>query len=206
MFEFFAVLLLLVVLVGALCGLIAISQIGSLRAQLLQLQQQLKQFQGSARASDKNTITSAAANPATTFKSDASRIQSTLSDADSAAIATASNSTTASMLSPAEYSILQAPPEARAAAIAAAIANQSSADHKIASASTTQNSESPASEQLGWLSWLERQLIDRGMVWFGALALAFGGIFLVKHSLDAGWFSPALRIASGVLLGLGEKN
>ena len=203
MFEFFAVLLLLAVLVGAICGLIAISQISSLRLQLLQLQQQLKQFQGSAKAGDKNTITSVAVDPAATPKRDTSHTPSTLSDADSAAMATAHNFTTASVLSPAEYSILQAPPEARASAIAAAIANQSSADHKIASASTTQNSESPASVQLGWLSWLERQLIDRGMVWLGALALAFGGIFLVKHSLDAGWFSPALRITSGVLLGLG---
>jgi uncharacterized membrane protein len=50
--------------------------------------------------------------------------------------------------------------------------------------------------------WIEQQLIKRGMVWLGALALALGGIFLVKHSLDAGWLSPALRIASGMAFGL----
>ncbi|CAM5223952.1 DUF2339 domain-containing protein [Alishewanella longhuensis] len=203
MFEFLAVLLLLAVLVGALCGLVAISQISGLRAQLLQLQQQLKQLQGLATTSDKNTITSAAADPAATFKSDSSHIPSTLSDAESVALATTNNLTATTVLSPAEYSILQAPKEARAAAIAAAIANQSSAEHKVTSANAKHNNTARASEQLGWLSWLERQLIDRGMVWLGALALAFGGIFLVKHSLDAGWFSPVLRIASGVLLGLG---
>lgn len=51
-------------------------------------------------------------------------------------------------------------------------------------------------------SWIEQQLIKRGMVWVGALALALGGIFLVKHSLDAGWLSPALRSASGAVFGL----
>ena len=50
--------------------------------------------------------------------------------------------------------------------------------------------------------WIEQQLIKRGMVWVGALALALGGIFLVKHSLDAGWLSPALRSASGAVFGL----
>lgn len=50
--------------------------------------------------------------------------------------------------------------------------------------------------------WIEQQLIKRGMVWVGALALALGGIFLVKHSLDAGWLSPALRSASGAFFGL----
>ena len=50
--------------------------------------------------------------------------------------------------------------------------------------------------------WIEQQLIKRGMVWVGALALALGGIFLVKHSLDAGWLSPALRSASGAAFGL----
>lgn len=51
-------------------------------------------------------------------------------------------------------------------------------------------------------TWIEQQLIKRGMVWVGALALALGGIFLVKHSLDSGWLSPALRVASGLLFGL----
>lgn len=203
MFEFWAVLLLLAVLVGALCGLIAMTQLSSLRAQLQQLQQQLKQLQVLANTSNTNTFASAAADPTATSKSDFANITNLASEADSAALVAENSATARTVLSPAEYSILQAPKEARAAAIAAAIAKQSSAEQKIASASAQHNSESAASKQLGWLSWLERQLIDRGMVWLGALALAFGGIFLVKHSLDAGWFSPALRIASGVLLGLG---
>jgi uncharacterized membrane protein len=51
-------------------------------------------------------------------------------------------------------------------------------------------------------SWVEQQLIKRGMVWAGALALALGGVFLAKHSLDSGWLSPALRTATGFLFGV----
>lgn len=57
-----------------------------------------------------------------------------------------------------------------------------------------------------WLSsvsgWIEQQLIKRGMVWLGALALALGGVFLVKHSLDSGWLSPVLRVSCGLIFGL----
>lgn len=68
------------------------------------------------------------------------------------------------------------------------------------------NTVSTSEQQEGWFSqlssWIEQQLIKRGMVWLGALALALGGIFLVKHSLDSGWLSPALRTISGAAFGL----
>ncbi|MCC5853959.1 MAG: DUF2339 domain-containing protein, partial [Alkalimonas sp.] len=51
------------------------------------------------------------------------------------------------------------------------------------------------------LNWLEQQLIQRGMVWLGGIAMALGGIFLVRHSLDAGWFTAELRLIAAALLG-----
>ncbi len=48
----------------------------------------------------------------------------------------------------------------------------------------------------------EEKLTSRWLVWLGGLALALGGGFLVKFTIDQGWFGPALRVSSGVLLGI----
>jgi len=40
------------------------------------------------------------------------------------------------------------------------------------------------------------------MTWIGAIALAFGGIFLAKYSLDAGLLSPLTRLSLGGVFGL----
>lgn len=50
---------------------------------------------------------------------------------------------------------------------------------------------------------LEERLGARLPVWIGAIALALAGAFLVKYSFDRGWLSPAVRVAVGVLFGLG---
>ena len=34
------------------------------------------------------------------------------------------------------------------------------------------------------------------------IALAFGAYFLVKFSIEQGWFGPAARVAAGIALGL----
>ncbi|MEM8647830.1 MAG: DUF2339 domain-containing protein, partial [Pseudomonadota bacterium] len=47
------------------------------------------------------------------------------------------------------------------------------------------------------------ELGARWSVWVGGLALALGAIFLLRYSIEAGVFSPALRVAITVLLGLG---
>ena len=41
------------------------------------------------------------------------------------------------------------------------------------------------------------------MTWIGAIALAFGGIFLAKYSLEAGLLSPVMRLSLGGLFGVG---
>jgi uncharacterized membrane protein len=49
---------------------------------------------------------------------------------------------------------------------------------------------------------LEINLGTRLPVWLGAVALALGGAFLVKYSLDQGWLGPPVRVALAVALGL----
>jgi len=55
----------------------------------------------------------------------------------------------------------------------------------------------------------ERRFGTQWVVWIGGLALALGGIFLVRYSIEAGLFGPGLRVLIGallaaVLVGLGE--
>ncbi|HUG62502.1 MAG TPA: DUF2339 domain-containing protein [Methylomirabilota bacterium] len=55
----------------------------------------------------------------------------------------------------------------------------------------------------------EEALGSRWAVWVGGIALALGGIFLVRYSIEAGLIGPGMRIAFGVLfaatlLALGE--
>lgn len=53
------------------------------------------------------------------------------------------------------------------------------------------------------VSW-ENAFTSRWLVWLGAVTLALGGTFLVKHGLEQGWFelTPAVRIAFGVVFGV----
>jgi uncharacterized membrane protein len=45
-------------------------------------------------------------------------------------------------------------------------------------------------------------LVENWLVWLGGVALALGGAFLVKLSIDYGLLTPPVRVALGVLLGL----
>ncbi|MCP8939052.1 DUF2339 domain-containing protein [Alsobacter sp. SYSU M60028] len=42
----------------------------------------------------------------------------------------------------------------------------------------------------------------RWAVWLGGVALGLGGLFLVRYSIEQGWFGPGARIAAGVLFAL----
>lgn len=48
----------------------------------------------------------------------------------------------------------------------------------------------------------EERLGTRWTVWVGGVALALGGIFLVKYSIDAGLIGPGVRVILGALLAL----
>ncbi len=49
---------------------------------------------------------------------------------------------------------------------------------------------------------LEEQLGTRWAVWIGGLALALGGVFLVRYSIERGLLGPGARIAAGALFAL----
>jgi uncharacterized membrane protein len=49
---------------------------------------------------------------------------------------------------------------------------------------------------------LEERLGTRWAVWVGGIALALGGVLLVRYSIEQGIFSPAVRVALGVAFSL----
>jgi uncharacterized membrane protein len=49
---------------------------------------------------------------------------------------------------------------------------------------------------------LEDALTSRWLVWLGAVAIALGGVFLVKYAIDNQLLTPVARIVLGLLLGL----
>lgn len=50
---------------------------------------------------------------------------------------------------------------------------------------------------------IETALGTRWTVWVGGIALALGGVFLVRYSIEAGIFGPQVRLAAAILFGLG---
>jgi uncharacterized membrane protein len=48
----------------------------------------------------------------------------------------------------------------------------------------------------------ERSFGTQWVVWIGGVALALGGIFLVRYSIEQGYFGPGLRVIGGALLAL----
>jgi len=49
---------------------------------------------------------------------------------------------------------------------------------------------------------IETALGTRWAVWVGGLALAFGGVFLIRYSIESGLFGPGARLTMAALLGL----
>ena len=49
---------------------------------------------------------------------------------------------------------------------------------------------------------LEEQIGARWAVWVGGIALALGGAFLIRYSIEAGFFGPGVRLAMAVAFGL----
>src|SRR5690606_21933970 len=49
---------------------------------------------------------------------------------------------------------------------------------------------------------IETALGTRWAVWVGGLALALGGIFLIRYTIEAGIFGPEVRLALAGLLGV----
>jgi len=56
----------------------------------------------------------------------------------------------------------------------------------------------PTEPEMGF----EERLGTQWTVWVGGVALALGGFFLVRYSIEQGWFGPAMRIVLGAVLAL----
>ena len=56
----------------------------------------------------------------------------------------------------------------------------------------------PAKPKIGW----EERFGTQWSVWLGGIALALGGFFLVRYSIEQGWFGPAARVALGAILAI----
>jgi len=82
-------------------------------------------------------------------------------------------------------SLSSAPPTTTAASV--------TADPSSLSAPT------PSQQAHGLLQWLEELIGGRLAVLFGGLALALGGVFLVRYSIEQGLLGPAARIGLGML-------
>ncbi len=68
----------------------------------------------------------------------------------------------------------------------------------VAAAAPSTPPESPESAPQS--AGLEERMGTRWAVWVGALALALGGLLLVRYSIEAGLIGPGMRIALGALL------
>jgi len=49
---------------------------------------------------------------------------------------------------------------------------------------------------------LEERFGTQWVVWAGGIALALGGFFLVRYSIEQGWFGPSMRVLLGALVAL----
>jgi uncharacterized membrane protein len=70
-----------------------------------------------------------------------------------------------------------------------------------AAASTGMSAPTPAGPAAPAMS-LEERLGTQWAVWVGGIAVALGGIFLVRHAIDAGWLGPKVRIVLGGLFAI----
>ncbi|WP_333607905.1 DUF2339 domain-containing protein [Arsukibacterium sp.] len=175
--ELLALLAVLTLLAGAICGIVAVVQQSGLQRDIQQLRQQLLRLQQQV------------SQPAHTSSSGAAAQAAPQED----------------LMAASPASVL---PVVNAPVLAASIAIPETATITIPQAASAAASRPqsaavpPVQTPTQWFSWLEQQLMQHGMVWLGAVALSLGGIFLVRHSLEAGWFSPELRIFSGVVMAL----
>ncbi len=104
------------------------------------------------------------------------------------------------------------PAEPRAAAPAAAIGlGAASADPPAAPAQVIPPAARPAPPAAAQVAAsgsgggidFEAQIAARWPVWIGAICLALAGMFLVKYAFENDWLGPAVRVALGVVFGVG---
>lgn len=150
-----AIIISIAIVAGAICGLVALVQLNSLKQEVAALKLKLFQFELNANAAINEK-------------------------------------------SPADPQIDNAKPLHRSD-IPAAVYKPTSIKPTSARKTITKK---PSSIEL-----LFRQLRagfeQNWMTWIGAIALALGGVFLAKYSLEVGLLSPAMRLSAGGLFGVG---
>ncbi|TPI68960.1 DUF2339 domain-containing protein [Mesorhizobium sp. B3-1-3] len=70
------------------------------------------------------------------------------------------------------------------------------------SATETPGAEPPAPAKAARQSDVETALGTRWAVWVGGIALALGGLFLIRYTIEAGIFGPGVRLTMAGVLGL----
>ena len=76
------------------------------------------------------------------------------------------------------------------------------AQEDVSAQSANEQAETPPAAVPRPKESFESKLGARWAVWAGGLALALGGIFLVKYSIESGLLSPAVRLAMAAAFGL----
>ena len=177
------ILVVLLLLGGSICGLIAMSRASALEQDLRKLRQQLQRLENRLTAREQ----AEAARPESVFP----EVQPV------AALSTSSP--------PPEQSAIPVP--AMTAPVPAAVSPRRetpvTAD-VVKPMSTPTPSQAPArAVSRPAVEQLERDLASRWMVWVGGLALALGGIFLVKFGVEHSVLGPTGRLVAAGILGLG---
>jgi uncharacterized membrane protein len=98
-----------------------------------------------------------------------------------------------------------ATPAAPAPTVAAPAAPAPAPSRVVAAASnwaSAKSSAAPGATPAVPRESLEERVMRRWAVWLGGVALAFGAYFLVKFSIEQGWFGPLARVCAGGALGL----
>ncbi|TPI41628.1 DUF2339 domain-containing protein [Mesorhizobium sp. B3-1-9] len=92
-------------------------------------------------------------------------------------------------------------PWTKAQAAAAQSAGSSEPAQPV-SATETPGAEPPAPAKAARQSDVETALGTRWAVWVGGIALALGGLFLIRYTIEAGIFGPGVRLTMAGILGL----
>lgn len=87
-----------------------------------------------------------------------------------------------------------------AAAADAAVPDK--AEPELSAAAKVAFTQAPAAEKAARKTDVETALGTRWAVWVGGIALALGGLFLIRYTIEAGIFGPEVRLAMAAILGL----
>lgn len=186
-------LVVLLVAGGAICGLIAMGRTSALEQDFRKMRQQLQRLEARLAAREQADLESP--------QPISSAVGSTVTAKDGTSAAEMPTTPVAPMSEPAQavsqptaqtVSAQEATPLKPAQA---PLARQESVRQPVTS-SVPSKPRRAAGEQL------ERDLASRWMVWVGGVALAFGGIFLVKFGVEHSVLGPTGRLVAAGILGL----